>query len=222
MCVYIYEATVGEILDNPGDALEMLQNSMALEREANLVQGDKPSVITVNVAFCLNCTGSMSAWIEAAKGQILTIMEDILGALRKKYEDLKMEINFCLVGYRDFGNTEQLLVFPPVEQGFTQDTAAFRTVVQNLVARGGDDGPEDLLGALHVAGSQLKWESKIKFLIVMTDAPAHGLECNDDPNDRYKDRDPNGHTMASVMQLISKKKIDVMFCQIKKTHTSKT
>jgi Mg-chelatase subunit ChlD/uncharacterized protein YegL len=220
MLHYSGEATVTEVLENTGDVLEMLQSGMAKEREANLVQGDKPSMITVDIAFCLDCTGSMSAWIAAAKGQILTIVEEIETAMKKAYIGLEMEINFCLVGFRDVGELEPFIVFP--RAGFTKDKAVFRRVVQSLVAHGGDDGPEDLLGALDIAGTQLQWESKIKFLIVITDAPAHGQECNDDPNDRFRYGLPNLHTMASVMQPISKKKIDLIFCQIKKSYTSKT
>ena len=84
------------------------------------------------------------------------------------------------------------------------------------------DGPEDLLGALNMAGTQLQWESRIKFLVIITDAPAHGLECNDDPNDHYIDGDPNGLTMKHVMEPLGQKNIDLMFCQVKKTKTQKT
>jgi len=80
------------------------------------------------------------------------------------------------------------------------------THLHSLVARGGIDGPEDLLGALSMVGTQLQWESRIKYLVIMTDAPAHGQECNDDPNDRYRSGDPNGLTMKQVMEPLVQKK----------------
>ena len=105
---------------------------------------------------------------------------------------------------------------------FLNDKEAFKTHLQSLVARGGMDGPEDLLGALNMAGTQLQWESRIKYLVIITDAPAHGRECNDDPNDRYIDGDPKGLTMKEVIEPLGQKKIDLMFFQVKKTNTQKT
>ena len=72
------EEDVDEILADPQKLFAHLQNDMSQEREANLVAGDKPSTITVDVAFCMDCTGSMSAWLGAAKGQILFITQEIV------------------------------------------------------------------------------------------------------------------------------------------------
>ena len=71
------EEDVADILASPDKLFSHLQNDLDKEREANLVQGDKPSAISVDVAFCLDCTGSMSAWLGAAKDQILFIANQI-------------------------------------------------------------------------------------------------------------------------------------------------
>jgi Mg-chelatase subunit ChlD len=215
------ESTVTGVLANPSALFDELQADMSREREATLVRGDRPDTMTVDVAFCLDCTGSMSAWIAAAKGQILTITEDIAPKIQEKFPDLKLEIKFSLIGFRDYGDSDRLVCFP-ADYRFSDNKEAFKTHLQSLVARGGVDGPEDLLGALNMAGTQLQWESQIKYLVIITDAPAHGQECNDDPNDRYRSGDPNGLTMKQVMEPIGQKKIDLMFCQVKKTNTQRT
>lgn len=69
-------------------------------------------MITLDVAFCLDFTGSMSAWIAAAKQQILTITKDIAPRIQELHLDLKLEIKFSLVGFRDYGDSDQLLRFP--------------------------------------------------------------------------------------------------------------
>ena len=40
--------------------------------------------------------------------------------------------------------------------------------------------------------------------------------------DRFKDEDPEGHTMKSVIKPICKLGVDVMFCRVKKSRTAKT
>jgi len=103
------EGTVTEVLANPSALFDELQADLSREREATLVRGDRPDVISVDIAFCLDCTGSMSAWITAAKGQILTITEDIAPTIQKKHPDLKLEMKFCLIGFRDYGDPDQLV-----------------------------------------------------------------------------------------------------------------
>ena len=215
------DESVHDILATQERIFNKAHGDMVKAREANLVQVDnRPDVVTVDVAFCLDCTGSMSAWIAAAKGQILTIAKDIGPRVKKDFPQTELEIRFAVVAYRDYGDSEQIDVWP-ADHSFSTDADAFCTRINSLVARGGTDGPEDLLGALHTAGA-LQWQSKLKFLVIVTDSPAHGADCNDDTADRYRDGDPDGRTMASVIKPIADKKIDLMFCRIKKTNTEKT
>ena len=48
---------------------------------------------------------------------------------------------------------------------------------------GGGDVPEDVLGALDTAAS-FEWGSGTRFVVLMTDAPAHGKDCNNRPDDK--------------------------------------
>jgi uncharacterized protein YegL len=90
----------------------------------------------------------------------------------------------------------------------------YSTQLGSITAFGGDDGPEDVLGALHQA-CQLDWQAKARFAVLITDAPAHGSECNDDPDDSYRQGVP-GHTVASCVQQLRQKKIELMMCKARK------
>jgi myosin protein heavy chain len=56
--------------------------------------------------------------------------------------------------------------------------------VSRLVAKGGGDIPEDVLPALDAA-AKLSWAARARFALLITDAPCHGRDCNDCPDDKY-------------------------------------
>ena len=43
---------------------------MRKEREARLIRGNRPSRLSVDICFCMDCTGSMGRWMKAAAEQI--------------------------------------------------------------------------------------------------------------------------------------------------------
>ena len=73
------------------------------------------------------------------------------------------------------------------------------------------------------AAAELNWESKIKFVIVITDAPGHGRELHDldAEHDRFIDGDPAGKDAASVIHKLQEKNIDMVFCHIVPDSTRK-
>jgi uncharacterized protein YegL len=91
--------------------------------------------------------------------------------------------------------------------------------VQGLTAAGGGDGPEDLLPALHAAAS-LSWKSRARFLVLITDAPAHGQDCNDDPDDQFPGGSPSGLTPEQAMAGLRQQGVDLMFCRVRKSRTA--
>ena len=62
--------TFEEVLVNREGVFPDLLQLMESEREARLTRGNRPSAITVDICFALDCTGSMSFWLNAAKQQI--------------------------------------------------------------------------------------------------------------------------------------------------------
>ena len=89
----------------------------------------------VDLAFLLDCTGSMGAYIEEAKKSI----KEIVRKVRKTNENLKLRV--ALVGYRDLCDSNHFEVLD-----FTTSFDRFENFVSQLVATGGGDGPEDIAG----------------------------------------------------------------------------
>ena len=92
----------------------------------------------------LDCTGSMEPFITAAEEHI----RDFVRSIGNVYPHMKLRLGF--VGYRDHcDGTDRLAIMP-----FTTDVETFECFVALEVAKGGGDGPEDVLGALQAAGPQ--------------------------------------------------------------------
>ena len=57
---------------------------------------------------------------------------------------------------------------------FTEDEMKFKTFLKNVRARGGADGPEDMVGGLEKAVQQ-QWRNKsTKVAVLVADYPCHG------------------------------------------------
>jgi Mg-chelatase subunit ChlD len=119
------------------------------------------------------------------------------------------------VAFRDIGDAK-----PFETLDFTDDDGIVIKFLDQLVAYGGNDLPEDVLGALDQCLNLKNWsKSNARFIILITDAPGHGQELNNDPSDRY----PKGttHTVTSICDRLLKKdsEIELMFCCINPTAT---
>lgn len=72
--------------------------------------------------------------------------------------------------------------------GFTSDIAAMQKNLSSLVAAGGGDGPEAQTAAM-AAALDLDWaEGAIKMVVLITDAPPHGLGESGDGFSKSPDR----------------------------------
>ncbi|CAF2984319.1 unnamed protein product, partial [Rotaria sp. Silwood2] len=167
-------------------------NELAGEQELMLIQnGQLPSNITIDICFCLDCTGSMSRWLAAVKGQMKTIMEGIQGEVKVKYPSLKLQLRFAIVAYRDLKDK------PPIMKiDFTEKTDDVMKFLNGITASGGGDIPEDVLGALDTCLT-LNWsKTNARFIVLITDAPGHGPELHNDlANDDYK-------TVSNLIKLL--------------------
>lgn len=148
----------------------------------------------VDLAFALDCTGSMEPWIDAARRQIRQTVQE----LSEQYQTATFRVGAVL--YRDFGDVDHQLTIP-----FTEDLHSFEESLKNVRAKGGSDDAEDVAGAFHHA-NQLDWQGQVKTLFHITDAPPHGLQYHDiHLGDRYPDVDPLSQNLEEeVLQLASK------------------
>ena len=96
---------------------------------------------SVDVMFIMDCTGSMSPWIEAAKREIKSIIECL------KNQFFNINIRVSIVGYRDYS------VYDPKENmysifEFSTDIEKCLKFLKELRAIGNSDLCEDVAGGL--------------------------------------------------------------------------
>ncbi|MCP3462377.1 VWA domain-containing protein [Bradyrhizobium sp. CCGUVB23] len=120
---------------------------------------------TVEVAFVLDTTGSMSRLIEGAKRKIWSIATAIVDS------NPDANIRMGLVAYRDIGDE---YVTTKIE--LTRDIQDLYANLLEFKARGGGDWPESVNEALDVAINKLQWtpgaESR-RIVFLVGDAPPH-------------------------------------------------
>jgi Mg-chelatase subunit ChlD len=119
----------------------------------------------IDVAFCLDTTGSMAGLIEGAKQKIWTIVNTVNGAQPKP------TLRIALVGYRDRGDDYVTRKFE-----FTSDLETMYTHLRDFSAGGGGDTPEDVNRALNDAVNGLQWSQQpaaLKIIYLVGDAPPH-------------------------------------------------
>ncbi|RHY32512.1 hypothetical protein DYB32_002495 [Aphanomyces invadans] len=116
----------------------------------------------VYVAFVMDTTGSMGEHLDMVKAQI--------AAIATALELVGLELLVGFVGYKDHGDADSIQVLP-----FTSNVGKFQRFVEAIDANGGDDAPEDVLGGLWAAATQLPWEPECtNVLFHIGDAPPHG------------------------------------------------
>ena len=127
---------------------------------------DKEVERLVQLAFVLDCTGSMGSYINSAK-------ETILKTAERVQQQCDARVEFGGVMYRDIPPQERTYVtrsFP-----FTEDKQAFRAFIERQTASGGGDGPEAVASALHKA-RLLNWKCSKKAPPTLSKADAmHGV-----------------------------------------------
>ena len=96
---------------------------------------------SLDVMFIMDCTGSMSPWIEAAKREIKSIID----CLRNQFFNINIRVS--IVGYRDYS------VYDPKENmysifEFSTDIEKCLKFLKELRAIGNRDLCEDVAGGL--------------------------------------------------------------------------
>jgi hypothetical protein len=121
-----------------------------------------PSAITVDLAFILDTTGSMSEEIAAVKGTIQKVANGLEGQNAK--------VRAGMIEYRDRGDDFVTRAHP-----MTTDVAKFAAEVAHVEAAGGGDMPESVNAGLHAAMTDLAWQSDavVKLAFLIGDAPPH-------------------------------------------------
>lgn len=152
----------------------------------------------------LDCTGSMQEYIDIARNRITKIIFDV----KKKYPHCEVRIG--IVAYRDVNDLKRFQIFH-----FQASADEARKFLAGLVAKGGEDIPEDVNGAFQKVLSFMNWASPVRLFVHIADAPCHGREFHAlDLEDKY----PKGYRedigWNKIFKELVEMRLDYVFMKI--------
>ncbi|KAF4613906.1 hypothetical protein D9613_007558 [Agrocybe pediades] len=160
----------GEPLDKDNDN----ENEKEHEDEDEDDDEENQSAPLLDLLFLQDCTGSQQPYIKAATDSILKITNRVSTFGKLKPGGLRTG----LIAFRDVGEA-----FITKSFGFSSDISVMQANLRTLKAYGGGDGPEDVTAALDAALASAWRSDAIKMVILISDAPPHGIG---EPNDKGK------------------------------------
>ena len=151
----------------------------------------------LDLAFAMDCTGSMGSYINSARDNIRKIVEDIVASE-------KSDVRLALVEYRD--HPPQDRTFVTRTHDFTESAKTMKGWLDNCSATGGGDTPEAVADALHDI-LKLSWRMEAtKICVCISDAPPHGLGDN---SDGFPNGCPAGIDPMEVTHWIAEKGVTI-------------
>lgn len=165
------------------------------------------TVCSTDILFLIDTTGSMWNYIQAAKEQIMSIVNDVKIAFLNE-----AEVRIAVVGYKhhcDRPNIEFL--------DFTFSVDRVHAFLRELHATGGADEPEDVLGGIRQA-LNATWKQQTRCIIHIADAPPHGQALHDFSAscDHYfvTGSEPHGLTYEPLLEQMIELKINYALLRI--------
>src|SRR5512144_3175179 len=145
----------------------------------------------LDLVFCVDLTGSMSPFIQAARAQ----MTSILDALRAQLGD---GLRVGVVAYRDHCDGKKVCE----KHDFMADARAVKATLDGLQILGGGDYPEAVFTGLD-ACVKLPWrEGAYRVIVLVGDAPPHGCGA---AGDSHAKGDPSGFDLDAMANLLEEK-----------------
>jgi hypothetical protein len=163
---------------------------------------------STDLLFLIDTTGSMNSYIEAAKQQVKSIMDDI-----KRVFLNEAEVRVAVVGYKDHSDSPNIQFLD-----FTPSADRVRSFLDGLKAIGGSDIPEDVLGGIQQA-INASWKQQSRCMLHIADAPAHGRSLHDlgESQDDYikPGSEPHGLTYEPLLRRLAQLKINYGMLRIR-------
>ena len=202
------------VIENPvndeASCKELLRHVQELNKDlTSLAPLDSKitELMDLDIMFIMDCTGSMSAWIEASKKEL----KNIITCIQEQYQGIKVRISF--VAYRDFCDKD--LHYGIKE--FSSDIESVKDFITKQCAYGGGDECEDVAGGLSYALQQ-SWQAKAKYAIFIADSPAHGKAYySHHASDDYPKGDPEGRKIEDLIEQFAKNDINLYAIKITST-----
>ena len=184
---------------SPTTAVELPSAELCAEHygpEALLWARDQPVVGALDLAFMIDVTGSMDAYLESCKKHMIDVVRRIAATPLLAQACERGRVRVGVVAYRD--HEPQDLTFVTETRALTSDHASIVQYLETLRATGGGDYPEAVTDALR-AVAQLEWQPHAaKMVVWLGDAPPHALGSSDDLDylDGFARGDPSGTNWA--------------------------
>ena len=157
----------------------------------------------LDLVFVQDCTGSQGSYISSATRNIEEICAHIFesGKLQAR-EDLRVG----LVAFRDHPPQDHTYIVKNF--GFSSDISKVHRDLSGLYASGGGDGPEAVTAALGEA-LEMDWrEHASKMVVLIADAPPHGIG---EYGDGFDDGSPDGRDPLQLARQMASKGITLFF-----------
>ena len=165
-------------------------------------------VFRVDLCFVLDTTGSMSGMIKMAQEKIIGITKSIEECV-KIGSDRKANVGIAFVGYKIKDQEGNLDNIP-----FTEDTQKVLDVILKQKATGGSSGGvEDKYEPLKMAYG-FEWTGIVKFLVLIADAPGHGVWCTGEENKKKDNFPERENDMPGLISKIAEKGIYLFYVNI--------
>lgn len=150
----------------------------------------------------------MKPWIDRAKETLTEVIDNVVKECQEEDPDNQLKVRVCFIGYRDHKDDERFSVCP-----FTEEIQVVKDFMNNCIAEGGKDIPEDVVGGLKMCLMQDWTQDSSKKVFMITDAPCHGKKFTNGLDDHYPEGSPEGLTVEDLMREFCKS--DIGFSIIK-------
>ncbi|KAI5989077.1 hypothetical protein EDD15DRAFT_2389148 [Pisolithus albus] len=157
----------------------------------------------LDLVFVQDCTGSQGSYIASATRNIQEICAHIFesGKLQSS-EDLRVG----LVAFRDHPPQDHTYVTKNF--GFSSDISKVQKDLSTLYASGGGDGPEAVSAALAEALNMDWREHASKMIVLIADAPPHGIG---EYGDGFDEGSPDGNDPLQLARMMASRGITLFF-----------
>jgi len=201
----------------------------------NSKKGQMPSSIQLDISLLIDMTGSMAPYTNSIVNTISVVLKgekSIIEKLKSNFPDIEFTIRLGTLIYRDFDDHSQFLESTFNDAcHFTENIDNFLSYLYKVVQnpQGGGDLAEDHLGAIDRCSkwnSDDDWSAPIKFILLFTDAPTHGMVPEGSRGisniDNHGLIHPLGITGESVIDSLLENEIDLFFCSFNPSATALT
>ena len=163
---------------------------------------------SLDLLFIMDITGSMKPFLAQVKNNVINIINRIT------LECPGIDIYLGFVAY-----TESNEIHLNANIEFTKNYQYLESMIKNLNASGGGDGPEDISWGIERA-LEKNWKSNARYAILIADAPCHGSKYHSSYiPDIYPDGDPSRRNIEELIKNMAEINIKphnntrLFFCQ---------